>query len=59
MSDLNIQHSTTNIWDSYTHTNPCSIQVDGDKGGWDGEVVDKGVDFQHEPELVRGRNELG
>ena len=52
MSDLNIQHSTTNIWDSYTHTNPCSIQVDGDKGGWDGEVVDKGVEFQHEPDLV-------
>ena len=39
-------------------TNPCSVQVDGYKGGWDGEVVDKRVNFEHEPELVRRRDEL-
>ena len=38
-------------------TNPGPIQVDGYKGGWDGEVVDEGVKLQHEPELVRSRNE--
>ena len=38
-------------------TNPCSVQVDGYKGGRDGEVVDEGVKLQHEPELVRSRNE--
>ena len=38
-------------------TNPCSIQVDGDKRGWDGEVVNKGVKFKHEPELVRSSDE--
>ena len=38
-------------------TNPCSVQVDGYKGGWDGEVVDEGVKLQHEPELVGGGNE--
>ena len=38
-------------------TNPCSVQVDGYKGGRDGEVVDEGVKLQHEPELVGGGNE--
>ena len=31
---------------------PCPVQVDGDKGGWDGEVVHKRVELQHEPDLV-------
>ena len=35
-------------------TNPCSIQVDGNKGGRDGEVVNKGIELEHEPELVGG-----
>ena len=39
-------------------TYPGSIQVDGYKGGRDGEVVDEGVNFEHEPELVRSSNEL-
>ena len=39
-------------------TNPGPIQVDGHEGGWDGEVVDEGVKLQHEPELVRGSDEL-
>ena len=38
-------------------TNPGPIQVDGHEGGRDGEVVDEGVKLQHEPELVRSRNE--
>ena len=38
-------------------TNPCPIQVDGNKRGRDREVVDKGVKLKHEPELVGGRNE--
>ena len=37
---------------------PGPVQVDGDKGGRDGEVVNKGIQLQHEPELVRGGNEL-
>ena len=55
------QHSTAKIRYLYSHTihtYPGPVQVNGDKGGWDGEVVDKGVNFQHEPELVRGRDEL-
>ena len=38
-------------------TNPGPVQVDGDEGGGDGEVVHERVSLQHEPELVRGRNE--
>ena len=38
-------------------TNPCPIKIYGDKRRWDGEVVDEGVKLQHEPELVRSRNE--
>ena len=37
--------------------NPGPVQVDGDEGGGDGEVVHEGVELQHEPELVRGRDE--
>ena len=37
---------------------PGAVKVDGDKGGGNGEVVHKGVEFQHEPKLVRGSNEL-
>ena len=51
--------TTECIENSNSYTNPGSIQVDGYKGGWDGEVVDKGVNFEHEPELVRSRDELG
>ena len=38
-------------------TNPGPVKVDWDEGGWDGEVVHKGVKLQHEPELVRCRDE--
>ena len=38
-------------------TNPGPVKVDGDEGRWDGEVVHKGVQLQHEPELVRRSNE--
>ena len=31
---------------------PCPVQVYGDKGGRDGEVVHKRVELQHEPDLV-------
>ena len=50
---------STNIQDSYSHTYPGSVEVNGHKRRWDGEVIDEGVDLEHEPELVRGRNELG
>ena len=46
------------IENSYSYTYPRSVQVNGYKRGWDGEVVDKGVKLQHEPELVRSSNEL-
>ena len=39
-------------------TNPGPIQVDGNEGWRYGEVVDKGINFEHEPELVRSSNEL-
>ena len=39
-------------------TDPCPVQVDGDEGGRDGEVVDERVVVQHEPELVAGGEEL-
>mgnify|MGYP006975824090 CR=1 FL=1 len=35
-------------------TNPCSVEVDGDEWGRDGEVVHEAVQLKHEPELVRG-----
>ena len=37
---------------------PGPVQVDGDKGWRDGEVVNEGIHLQHEPELVRGGDEL-
>ena len=37
---------------------PIPVEIDGDKGGRDGEVVNKGIQLQHEPELVRSGNEL-
>ena len=37
---------------------PGPVQVDGDEGGRDGEVVNEGIQLQHEPELVRGGDEL-
>ena len=43
---------------SYVPTYPCSVQVDGDEGGRNGEVVHERVQFQHEPEFVAGSNEL-
>ena len=39
-------------------TNPCPVQVDGDEGRRDGEVVDERVELQHEPELVARCYEL-
>ena len=39
-------------------TNPCPIKIYGDKRRWDGEVVHKRVELQHEPKLVRGSDEL-
>ena len=37
---------------------PVPVEIDGDKGGRDGEVVNEGIQLQHEPELVGGSNEL-
>ena len=37
---------------------PGAVKVDGDKGGGNGEVIHKGVELQHEPELVRGSDKL-
>ena len=34
------------------------VEVDGDEGGRDGEVIHKGVELQHEPELVTSCYEL-
>ena len=39
-------------------SNPVPVEIDGDEGGRDGEVVNEGIQLQHEPELVRGRDEL-
>ena len=39
-------------------TDPCPVQVDGDEGGRDCEVVDERVVVQHEPELVARGEEL-
>jgi hypothetical protein len=39
-------------------TDPRSVQVDGDEGGRNGEVVDERVQLQHEPELVARGDEL-
>ena len=39
-------------------TDPGPVQVYGDKWGRNGEVVNEGVELQHEPELVRGGDEL-
>ena len=39
-------------------TDPGPVQVDGDEGGGNSEVVHEGVELQHEPELIRGRNKL-
>ena len=38
-------------------TNPGPVQIYWNKGGRDGEVVDKGVKLEHEPELVGGGDE--
>ena len=46
--------SATKDWPTY----PGTVQIYGDKRWWDGEVVDEGVKLQHEPELVRGSDEL-
>ena len=34
------------------------VQINRYKRRWDGEVVHKRVELQHEPKLVRGSNEL-
>ena len=34
------------------------VQINRYKRRWDGEVVHKRVEFQHEPKLVRGSDEL-
>ena len=39
-------------------TYPGAVQVDGDEGGRDGEVIHERVELQHEPELVRGGDKL-
>ena len=44
----------TKDWPTY----PGTVQIYGYKRWRDGEVVDKGVKLQHEPELVRGSDEL-
>lgn len=39
-------------------TDPSPVQVDGHERRRNGEVVDEGVELQHEPKLVTGSNEL-
>ena len=39
-------------------TYPGAVQVNGDEGGRDGEVIHEGVELQHEPELVRRGDKL-
>ena len=39
-------------------SNPVPVEIDGDEGGRDGEVVNEGIQLQHEPELVRGGDKL-
>ena len=39
-------------------TNPGAVQEDADKHGWDGEVIHKATDLEHEMKLVRGSNKL-
>ena len=53
------------VWDGHephgaqeSEADPSSVEVDRDKGGRDGEVVDEGVELQHEPEFVRSSNKL-
>ena len=43
---------------SFSLTDPRPVQVDGDERGRNGEVVDEGVELQHEPELVARGDEL-
>ena len=52
------------VWDGHephgaqeSEADPSSVEVDRDKGGRDGEVVDEGVELKHEPELVAGSDE--
>ena len=56
LEDVGDRHESHGTQES--EANPGPVQVDGDKGGWDGEVVHKGVELQHEPDLVRSRNKL-
>ena len=37
---------------------PGPVQVDGDKGGRDGEVVNKGSNLEHEVKFIIGSHEL-
>ena len=53
------------VWDGHephgtqeSEADPSSVEVDRDKGGRDGEVVDEGVELQHEEDLVGSCNEL-
>merc|ERR1712223_631252 len=48
------------VWDGHephcaqeSEADPSSVEVDRDKGGRDGEVVNEGVELQHEEDLVR------
>ncbi len=43
---------------SHPLTYPCPVEINGDEGGGDGEVIDEGVELQHEPELVAGGDKL-
>ena len=51
------KQTNTNNFVGHMLTNPGPVQVDGDEGGGDGEVVHEGVSLQHEPEFVRRSNE--
>ena len=50
LEDVGDRHEPHGTQES--EADPGPVQVDGDKGGWDGEVVDKGVELQHEEDLV-------
>ena len=46
------------FWYINKYTYPVSVEVNWHKWWWDGEVINKWIEFQHEPKLIRSSNEL-
>ena len=53
-----VRHSHQSEGPKEPQSDPVPVEIDRDEGGRDGEVVHEGVELQHEPELVRGGDEL-